>query len=350
MTTAACGCCWACHSCCGPWPTRKPRANLTPPASKLRKDRHLERLLRAHAARLQSVYERMPFPLQNLLISARGFSLTRNRYSPEMYALHRELRTHESWSLEQIRAFQLQALRETVEHARKTVPYYRSYPELKWRSLDEIRELPVLARETVRNQGKAFLSSTTPSNKMIPVSTTGTTGASLTLAYSRQLMRRVWAFRLRQWSWAGVGSRDWRITFFGSRVVPAARKRPPYWAYNLPEHQILMSIFHLSESTADAYISFLRSRQGMVLEAFPSVLGVLADFLLERGQQAPMRTVFTDGEPLYPHVREKVETAFQTKVYDTYGNTELCGVLQECELGRMHLAPEFGYLEVLDED
>src|SRR5207244_3894886 len=120
----------------------------------------------------------------------------------------------------------------------------------------------------------------------------------------------------RQWSWVGIMPRDFRITLFGSRVVPPARNKPPYWAYNLSEHQILLSIFHLSESTADDYISFLRRRQAVVLEGFPSVLGILSDLMLERGHHVPMRAVFTDGEPLYPFVREKIEAAFQTEVYD----------------------------------
>ena len=63
-----------------------------------------------------------------------------------------------------------------------------------------------------------------------------------------------------------------------------------------------------------------------------------------------MRAVFTDGEPLYPFLRTKIEQAFQARVYDTYGNTELCGLIQECEYNQMHLIPEFGYLEILDED
>ena len=309
----------------------------------------MERFLRTHAGRVQSLYERMPAPVQNLLITARGWPLARNRYHSEMYALHRELRSHESWSPEQIREFQLHTLRETVEHARTTAPYYRSYPKLKWQSLEEIRELPVLMREQVRSNAEAMLSSSTPANEVIRVSTTGTTGASLSVAYTRMVMRRAWAFRLRQWSWAGVQPKDWRLTFFGSRIVPASRTRPPYWGYNLAEHQVLMSIFHLSQNTAGDYIGFLQRKQGMVVDGFPSVLSILADFVLERGLRIPMKAIFTDGEPLYPHIREKVQTAFQTRVYDTYGNTELCGVLQECEHGRMHLMPEFGYVEVLDE-
>jgi phenylacetate-CoA ligase len=309
----------------------------------------LERLFRAYSARLQPVYERMPGPVRNLLISARGWTLARNRYSPEMYALLRELRAHESWSVEQMRDYQLQALRKTIEHARATVPYYRSYPQLKWKSLNEIRELPVLLREDVRKHAADLVSSSIPDREIIRVSTTGTTGASLTVGYTRELMRANWAFHLRQWSWVGIKPREWRITFFGSRVVPASRTKAPYWAYNLPERQILVSIFHLSENTADDYIGFLRRHEGMILEGFPSVLGIVSDFVLDRGHRIPMRAAFTDGEPLYTHIREKVEAAFQTKAYDTYGNTELCGVMQECEAGRMHLIPEYGFVEVLDE-
>jgi phenylacetate-coenzyme A ligase PaaK-like adenylate-forming protein len=310
----------------------------------------LERLWRTHAARLQPIYERMPAAVRHLLISARGLALTRNRYSSAMYALHRELRSHESWSREQIRAYQLKALRETVEDARTRVPYYRSYPKLKWQSLDEIRDLPLLLREHVRGHAADLVADDIPERDLIRVSTTGTTGASLTVAYTQELMRTTWAFHLRQWSWIGIHPRNWRITFFGNRVVPPSQTKAPYWAYNLPEHQILASIFHLSENTADHYIAFLRRHQGLVLEGFPSVLGILADFMLERGQPVPMRAVFTDGEPLYPYMREKVEAAFQTKVYDAYGNTELCGMMQECEHGHMHLAPEYAFVEVLDEN
>ena len=82
-----------------------------------------------------------------------------------------------------------------------------------------------------------------------------------------------------------------------------------------------MSIFHISEKTASSYLDFLRRHRGEVLEGFPSVLGILADFALDRGLRAPMRVVFTSGEPLYPSVRAKIEEAFKARVFDTYGMT-----------------------------
>jgi hypothetical protein len=54
----------------------------------------IEAQLRANSAALQRAYDRMPYSVQNLLTSARGWFLTRNRYAPRMFSLLRELRSH----------------------------------------------------------------------------------------------------------------------------------------------------------------------------------------------------------------------------------------------------------------
>lgn len=310
----------------------------------------LEPLVRNNQPHLQSLYDRLPFPARHALTSARGWLLTRVRYSPATFAMLRELRAHESWSPGQIAAYQLRALRRTVDHALRTVPYYADYPRIEIRNVDDLRGFPVLTREALLQNHEQLLSSSTPRHRRIRAATTGTTGASLRVAYTEELARENWTFLLRQWSWAGVTAREPRLTLQGARIVPASRREPPYWAYNVPERQILLSIFHLSEDTAPEYLDFLQRHSGTILEGFPSVLGILADFVLERGARIPMRVVFTSGEPIYPSTRTKIEEAFQARVFDTYGMTEYCGLIQECERGQMHLAPEYGFLEILGEN
>jgi phenylacetate-CoA ligase len=308
-----------------------------------------ESALRANAARLQRVYDAMPYPVQNLLTSTRGLFLARYRYSQENGAYLRELRSHESWTAGQISEFQLQALNRLLGHARRNVPYYGDYPAGPIRSLEDFSKYPVLTREMVRRNAGKFVSRLAGGNS-IRVGTTGTTGASLGVTYSENVARRNWAFHMRRWAWAGVRPRTPRITFFGSRVVPANRKVPPFWTHNVSERQTLASIFHLSESNAPDYIQFLRQNTGMVLEGFPSVLAILADFIRKTEGPIPMCVVFTDGEPLYPRLRETIEEAFSARVFDLYGNTELCGLIHQCEAGRMHAAPDYAFLEILDEN
>jgi phenylacetate-CoA ligase len=309
----------------------------------------LEPLLRTSLPRLQGLYDRVPSSARNLMTSARGWFLTQIRYSREARAILREIRGHEMWSSQEIGNYQCHALREIVNHARRTVPFYADYPAQRIRCVADLQHLPVLYRETVRQNQERLLSSSTPPRRRIRAGTTGTTGANLRVAYTEELARENWAHLLRQWAWAGVEPRHPRVTLFGARIVPAGRNELPYWTFNLPERQVLMSIFHLSDSTAPVYLNFLARQQGKILEGFPSVLGILADFMLHRGLAIPMRVIFTSGEPLYPAVRAKIEQAFQARVFDSYGMTEYCGLIQECELGQMHLIPEFGFLEILDE-
>lgn len=310
----------------------------------------LEPLVRRNLPRLQHFYDRAPVSARHLLTSARGWVLTRLRYSRETFAILEGLRSHESWNSGQVADHQLQGLRRTIGHALDSVPFYADYPRVELRSFEDLRRLPVIDREDILDDQDRLLSSAVPVSRRIRAGTTGTTGASLRVAYSENLARHNWAFLLRQWAWAGVAPREPRVTFQGPRVVPAQRNEPPYWAYNVPERQVLMSIFHLSGRTSASYLDFLRRHRGEVLEGFPSVLGILADFAVEAGIRIPMRAIFTSGEPLYPQLRANIEKVFGPGVFDSYGMTEYCGLIQECERGQMHLAPEYGFLEILDED
>ena len=308
-----------------------------------------ESTIRANVSRLHQVYDSMPYPVQNFLTSARGLVLARSRYSKSADSYLAELRSHERWGAKEIAEFQRHSLERMVTHARCAVPYYGNYPDVAWKTVDDIRTLPVLSRETVRSNPMQFVSSSVQNSHPIRVGTTGTTGASLQVSYTEAVARRNWAFHMRRWAWAGIKPRSPRVTFFGSRIIPADRQLPPFWTQNFFEHQTLASIFHLSESNAPYYIDFLRRHTGKVLEGFPSVLAILSDFILKTGRPVPMRVVFTDGEPLYPILRDSIERAFNARVFDLYGNTELCGLIHECEDGRMHAIPDYGFLEILDE-
>ena len=312
----------------------------------------LEPLVRSNLPRLQNLYEHFPSPARHVLTSARGWLLTQIRYSPETFAFLEKLRASETINAEQIMEYQLCELRRILQHAVGTVPFYSGYPRTEIRSLKDLRNLPVLSRDTVLQNQERPASFTWDSRA--PANSRGHHGAPRAracLSHTREaFIRHNWAFLLRQRAWAGVAPRHPRVTFQGSRVAPSNSSHPPYWTWNLPERQVLMSIFHLSEGTAPAYLDFLQKRSGDVLEGFPSVLTILADFALDRGLHIPMRAVFTSGEPVYPDARAKIEEAFKARVFDTYGMTEYCGLIQECGHGQMHLAPEYGLLEILDEN
>lgn len=292
----------------------------------------------------------MPNAIRSGLTSLRGLTLARNRYNAESRHYLQEICSHEQWTRKEIERSQTIKLQQLLDLSRAACPYYQDYPELKLASSADWSKLPLLTRDQIRGNSLGLFNQQIPERDRIVVATTGTTGASLKVCYTTEVMRKNWAFRMQQFRWAGVQPRTPRITAFGSKVVPAERRTPPYWIYNAAERQTFLSIFHLSSATAPDYLALLRRHANHVLEGFPSVLTILADFIISSGDPIPMRAIFTDGEPMYPFLRDKLEAAFATKLYNTYGNTELCGLIQQCELGSLHLNTDYAYLEILDDN
>src|SRR4029077_17832502 len=240
--------------------------------------------------RWQGFYDHAPAPARHLLTATRGWLLARKRNAPETLSLLHALRTHEPWSSADIASYQLHALKQSLAHACSTVPFYADYPQVNLDSLDDLRRLPVLTREIVRENQDRLLSLSIPPHCRVQAATED---ANLSVTYTEQLASDNWAFLLRQWAWAGVPPRQPRLTLFGARIVPLTRRTTPFWTHNLPERQILLSVFHLSDSTAPAYLALLRKHTGEVLEGLPSALGLLADFALFRNEPIPMHVVFT---------------------------------------------------------
>jgi phenylacetate-CoA ligase len=52
---------------------------------------------------------------------------------------------------------------------------------------------------------------------------------------------------------------------------------------------------------------------------------------------------------LYDFQRARIESVFRAKVFDFYSMAERVAYASECEHGRMHVNPEYGLLEIVDE-
>jgi phenylacetate-CoA ligase len=313
----------------------------------------LEGWIRTRLPGFQPLYDLAPYPVKNVLASARGLVLARMRHGRPFRQCLEDLLEREKWTAADLEKYRDASLRRLLSHAYNHVPYYRRAFASKRLLPSDIKTaadlplLPVLDRETVRDSWADFVSRDAGPG-LVRVFTSGTTGAGLTVVYDREAYILNWAFRARQKAWAGVGLREWRISLFGSRVAPMDRTRPPFWAYNYLEKQILLSIYHVSAGNRAHYVDFFASHPGLVVEGFPSVLSILATFIEEDRGKIGMRAVFTDGEPLEPAGRRRLASALSCPVYDSYGMTEWVGLIQECERGGYHMISDYAILEVLD--
>ena len=114
----------------------------------------------------------------------------------------------------------------------------------------------------------------------------------------------------------------------------------------------MFSSFHLSRDNIPCYIKALEKIQPVYIDSFPSAISAIAKYLVENSIEIKLhlKAIITSSETLYLEQRELIEKAFRTKVVDQYGSAEMVAFIGQCENGNYHVNPEYGIVELLDED
>jgi phenylacetate-CoA ligase len=87
-----------------------------------------------------------------------------------------------------------------------------------------------------------------------------------------------------------------------------------------------------------------------MITGYPSSVYLLAVAYQRHGKGSlRLKGVYTTSETLFESQRKTIEEAFQCRVFDWYGNSEMCGNIVECEYGERHLKYEHSYLEIVDQ-
>ena len=303
--------------------------------------------------KLLDLYHHLPYRGRCLAASLRGLYLRRWRYSSDTLRLQEEALERDRWGAPAWQDFHAEALAAQLHRAVTRVPYYRRLwqgrPTSEWQDLDN---WPILRKEIVRRDPRAFLADDCDPRRMFAEHTSGSTGTPLSLWWSRATAVTWYALveaRLRHWH--GL-TRHHRWAILGGQLIASTRqRRPPFWVWNVSLRQLYLSSYHLEPTHVAAYLEALDHHRVRYLFGYASALATLAQLTEEQGLKAPALDVaLSNAEPLYPHQRAVIERVFSCPVRDTYGAAELTCGASECPHGHLHLWPEVGVLEVMADD
>ena len=296
-------------------------------------------------------------PLRSVMVGARGWYLRSWRYGPETERLMAEAREREGWNADRWKSYADEKLPELLHRASTTVPYYREHWAARRRAGDRssperLENWPILTKETLRSQPQAFVADDRDVRRMYHERTSGTTGTPLDLWLSRESLRAWFALNeLRTRAWYGVSRHDRWGMMGGQPVVPPSRQRPPFWVWNAPMRQLYLSSSHVSRRNAPALIEAMRSRRITHLMTYASTAAALATEAVELGLHFDgLRVVITNAEPVFQWQRDVIREAFGCEVRETYGMAEAVAAASECTEGSLHLWPEVGHVELLDDE
>ena len=304
---------------------------------------------------LLRAYARLPPPLRSVAASARGLYLRASRYGAETDRLVKAALDREHWTNEEWERWQAERLHFVLHRAATQVPYYRDMWAARRRSGDRrswayLENWPILEKDSVRATPRAFLADDCNAKRLIHEHTSGTTGKPLDVWLSRDTVRQWYALsEARSRLWHGT-SRSARWAILGGQLVtPVGDRRPPFWVWNAPLHQLYMSAYHLAPDLLPYYLDALVKWRIEYLWGYPSALYELALGMLRSNRRdLQMVVAISNAEPLYPHQRSAIAKAFQCPVREIYGMAELVAGASECQCQTLHVWPEVGWTEIID--
>ncbi len=305
-----------------------------------------------------STYLRLPAAFQNLVCSIKGALIKRSRYARPFWDKLREYEERGHWSQAALESWRDRRLALFLQHCYDTVPYYRqAWDEFGFDpgsvvGLNDLMHLPIIDKAIVRENFSALLSRTIPARKRIMAHTSGSVGSGLRFAITQEFEQEQWAVWWRYRRWHGIQSDTWCAHFGGRSLVPVAATRPPFWRLNYPGKQVMFSAYHLTPSNFRYYVDELNRRKLPWIHAYPSVISILASFMIENDVRLDYRVqwITTGAENLLEHQRKSIFAAFGVEPIQHYGMSEGVANISERPDGRLYVDEDFSAVEFIPRD
>ncbi len=313
------------------------------------------------ASKLERLYPYLPVFLQNLGISFFGLYWKQQRLGGHFTAHLDGFKERDKWSPVQFDSHVETELRQVLVHAFNQVPYYTrkwfetgiSVGDLQGMTVGGLSRLPITPKQDLRLAPDSFVARNVAAReKLHRYRSSGSTGTPITAICTSDTHRRYIAAReARSFGWAGTSVRKPRSMIGGRMVVPSGISRGPFHRYNWAEKQVYFSAYHISPANVPDYVKAFNHYRPRVMTGYAYSHYILARMMNEAGLTLDYEpdALVLSSEKLTTEMKAAIQQAFRARAFEEYGATENCMLATECEHGRLHANPDFGIIEIVDD-
>lgn len=297
--------------------------------------------------------------MQNVGITLYGVGYRRERLGGDFPRYVRDFQERETWPRQRFDDHVLASLRVLLMRAAVEVPYYRA----RWAEaginlgrfeLSDLPSIPLTPKSDVRERPESFVAASAgPVARLRHYHTSGSTGTPITVYCTADDHRRFIAAReARSFAWAGASVRMSRSMIGGRMILPRHDAPPPYYRWNWAERQVYFSGYHISRAHTANYVAGLNRYRPELLTGYANAHYQLARFMLADGLRLEYRpkALVLSSEKLTSEMKSCLYAAFGARAWEEFGAVENCVLATECEFGRLHVSPDFGIVEIVDDD
>lgn len=283
------------------------------------------------------IHEHIILPLSDLL---RG---------EQVYKYLRLLEEAESWTSEQMAAFQQERLRKLITYAATEVPFYRDW--FLNQHLDPttatLNELPIVSKAIMRKEGiDRFSAEHFPVKRRIHSRSSGSTGEPFSFYVSKESYSINTAAKLRTWYQAGYHLGDRYM-----KIANGARHGKFKKLQDKINNCLYVPFYSMSDDVLKSILDKIERSHPTIIRSYPIPLYLLAQYRNSHaGYTFSPHHIMTTGSTLPIAYRTEIEKAFGCDIIDSYSCEGTANCYETPAHDGYHITQYYGIIEVLDDD
>ncbi len=263
-------------------------------------------------------------------------------------------KTRECMQREQLKAYQLQKLKETIDLVYHNVESYRHkmqqagiIPE-DIKTLDDLKKLPFTTKQDLRDNYPNGLFAT-PESEIIRIhASSGTTGKPTVVGYTRRDIA----------NWAELIARC--LTMAGGKKNSVVQVAYGYGlftgglGFHYGTEKLGAMVIPVSGGNTKRQIMLMKDLKTTILACTPSYALHIAETIEEMGldrNEIKLKAGIFGAEPCTENMRKEIEQKLGIKAHDIYGLSEVIGPGVACECSYqngLHISEDFFIPEIID--
>lgn len=291
---------------------------------------------------IQSIYDKTPVWVQNLMCSVKGGVIKRRRYGKQFYEELRKLEAGEYDQRKELFAFLVQA---------RDLPAYKGQiGEVTMENVyDVLHSMPIIDKVFVKSHIEE-LTNHICTEPQFMMRTSGTTGGGLVFPYTVRMENKHWGVWWRYRRALGIDLDTWCGWFGGKRIIDPNCHKPPFWRVNKPGRQVMFSSMHMTFDTVDYYHKEINNRKMMWLHGYPSHIAKFAALAIDKGLASleDVKFVTTGAENLLGNQMSLMQQMFPNAIIrQHYGLMEGVANISQNKEGEWIVDNDFAYVEFI---
>ncbi|MCU4499506.1 phenylacetate--CoA ligase family protein [Acinetobacter radioresistens] len=290
---------------------------------------------------IKSLFFKMPYFIQNLVISLINTNLYRVRHSGK-YQYYREY--FEKTDLLNKNDLALESekrLKIFLEYATKNSSWFQSYAE------KGLSGFPILEKKDLL-ENLELITTISSNNEKITSKTSGTTGTALKVYYTKEDMQERFALldHFREKYGYKLGKKT--AWFSGKKVViPSDLEKGICYRDDFINKIRFYSTFDINARNFNIYWNSLQEYKPEYIVGYPSSVYEICALAKSKGLKSlfSVKVFFPTAETVLDEHRAVIESILGCKVVDQYASSEGAPFILECPLGGMHIHPLSGIFE-----